>query len=111
MKRFLLIVAVLAICSQASAEWRYRKVCTTVQVPVQVKVYPQPVWQTCSMGHQHLVQPEPYWEQQKESRAEWHWEKYWAPDPVIYYSTVPVYSSEIYYSTVPVYSAPVYYYP
>lgn len=40
MKRLVAFFVCLFACSQAFGAWQYRQVCQTVQIPVQVKVYP-----------------------------------------------------------------------
>ena len=84
------------LATPATAAWAHRRAPTTVRTPVQVKVYPAPVWETCNMGHRHCVQPEPYWETQYINRIEWIWEQYWVPDPVLIYHTSPSFGVPIY---------------
>lgn len=94
MRCFIFLVIVL-FCTQANAYWQEEWVKQTRQV----HVYPAPVWERCSHGALHQVQPAPHWEE----RTEWIRRLYWVPDVIIYDAPRVVSPTCIPWSTLPVY--------
>lgn len=88
MRRLALIIVAAVFTSmftaQASAEWRTRWVPHTERIKVQVKIFPPAVPQKCSLGVEHWIQPDPYWEERTETRTYYTSETYWVSDPIIY---------------------------